>query len=295
MEAKDLPVYQFVEGKPLIVTDGMKEDFWKNGFIIVRNLLTNAEVIKLRSSLERPESAVMGESYDQGDGDGRNIRLTLWNHPGNDLTGMINRCEKVVNTCQELIGGEVYHYHTKIVQKEPRTGGAFQWHQDYGYWYLNGVMFPDLISVQFAIDRADVGNGCLQVLRGSHRMGRIEHGRVGDQAGADIERVYEAEKVMEKIHVEMDPGDGLIFHCNLLHRSDQNNSDRRRWMMIACYNRADNNPTKDHHHARYTTLETVSNKAIMECKNLDDLSGKWFINPHKANLECLPTNPGKVR
>ena len=61
----------------------------------------------------------------------------------------------------------------------------------YRYWYLNGVLFPDIISVQIAIDKMDAENGALQVLRGSHRMGRIEHGRVGQQAGADIERVKE--------------------------------------------------------------------------------------------------------
>lgn len=46
-----------------------------------------------------------------------------------------------------------------------------------------------MISIQVGIDDMDIGNGCLQVLRGSHKMGRIEHGRVGEQAGADIERV----------------------------------------------------------------------------------------------------------
>lgn len=48
-----------------------------------------------------------------------------------------------------------------------------------------------MISVQVSVDDADRDNGGLQVLRGSHRMGRIDHGRVGDQAGADIDRVYE--------------------------------------------------------------------------------------------------------
>ena len=44
--------------------------------------------------------------YDIGnqvsDGDGRASRLLLWNQPGNDITGMVARCEKVVNTCQEV-------------------------------------------------------------------------------------------------------------------------------------------------------------------------------------------------
>ena len=66
----------------------------------------------------------------------------------------------------------------------------------------------------------------MQVLKGSHLMGRIDHVLTGDQAGADLERVHEAEKRLERVYVEMDPGDVLFFHANLLHRSDQNRSDQ---------------------------------------------------------------------
>ena len=84
-------------------------------------------------------------------------------------------------------------------------------HQDYGYWYQNGCLFPDMGSAFIAVDPNTRANGCLQVLKGSHKMGRIEHGRYGDQTGAKRELVY----------VELDPGDTLFFHSNLLHRSDQ--------------------------------------------------------------------------
>lgn len=47
--------------------------------------------------------------------------------------GMIGRCNKVAGTMEDLLGGEVYHYHTKLMMKEAHTGGSFVWHQDYGY------------------------------------------------------------------------------------------------------------------------------------------------------------------
>ena len=65
-----------------------------------------------------------------------------------------------------------------------------------------------------------------QILQGSHRVGRVTHVRVGDQAGADMERVRQVQKWCPLLHVEIDPGDALFFHCNVLHRSDHNNSDR---------------------------------------------------------------------
>jgi hypothetical protein len=93
---------------------------------------------------------------------------------------------------EQLLGDEVYHYHSKLSAKEPRVGGAWEWHQDYGYWYLNGCLFPEMASIYIALDAATRENGCLQVIRGSHHIGRIEHGRFGDQTGADPERVQAA-------------------------------------------------------------------------------------------------------
>ena len=69
---------------------------------------------------------------------------------------------------------------------------------------------------------------------------------------------------LELVYVEMEPGDALFFHANLLHRSDQNKSDKPRWAMICCYNAARNNPYKEHHHPRYTPLNKVPDSAILE-------------------------------
>ena len=122
------------------------------------------------------------------------------------------------------------------------------------------------------------------MLKGSHHLGRIEHKRVGGQTGADTDRVDMVKKVctvnlaciymyvcmylqviiymlcqvLSLVHVELEPGDALFFHCNLLHCSNQNNSDRRRWAFLIAFNRATNNPMIKHHHPMYTPLTKVS-------------------------------------
>ena len=60
-------------------------------------------------------------------------------------------------------------------------------------------------------------NGCLQVLKGSHRLGRISHVLSGEQAGADADFLEAALSRFSLEYVEMEPGDVLFFHCNLLH------------------------------------------------------------------------------
>jgi ectoine hydroxylase-related dioxygenase (phytanoyl-CoA dioxygenase family) len=126
--------------------------------------------------------------------------------------------------------------------KEPLTGGAWTWHQDYGYWYNDGFLFPTLASCFIAVDANTQENGCMQLLTGSHRMGRINHGKFGDQTGADPQRTEAAGRVLPLAYAEMEPGDGLFFDCNLLHRSNQNKSAHPRWSLICCYNAANNLP-----------------------------------------------------
>jgi len=64
--------------------------------------------------------------------------------------------------------------------------------------------------------------------------------------------------VLFVIHLHfLSPGDALFFHSNLLHRSDKNESDMRRWSFLCAYNRADNDPVYEHHHAQYTPLHMV--------------------------------------
>ena len=137
-------------------------------------------------------------------------------------------------------------------------------------------------------------NGCLQVIEGSHHCGRIDHVLTGDQAGADRERVDEILKRMPLVYVEMEPGDALFFHCNLLHRSDQNRSRHPRWSMICCYNAARNDPYKESHHPRYTPLKVVPDAAIREVgvkRFADDTSDVAWLEEHRRTAVAKAARP----
>ncbi len=122
----------------------------------------------------------------------------------------------------------------------PGIGPPMRWHQDYGYWYKNQFLFPDqMLSVMVAFNRATVENGCLQVIKGSHKLGRVEHGFAGEQVGASQTMVDNCFKLgMELVYAELEPGDALFFHANTLHRSEANTSDKPRWSFISAYNRS---------------------------------------------------------
>ncbi|HEY3341190.1 MAG TPA: phytanoyl-CoA dioxygenase family protein [Anaerolineae bacterium] len=246
---------------PGLFTDAQVEQYQGDGYLIVPQLFDAQEMDILRTTAKN-DQAMEQNVMKLADGEGGVQSLTLWNKAGDDLYGLVARTHRVVDRMEQLLGGEVYHYHSKMSIKEPYTGGAWAWHQDYGYWYANSVLRPLLASCFIAVDPNTRANGCMQVLKGSQEMGRVEHGRFGDQTGADPERVEEARKIMELVYVELAPGDALFFHCNLLHHSDQNHSPDPRWSLICCYNAARNNPYKESHHPRYSFLEKVDDAAI---------------------------------
>src|SRR5882762_1478521 len=216
------------------------EQFTRDGYLMVKGLF-DTEEMDLLLNIARSDQQIELQAQERLDLSNRRSKLWITGSLDEDIYSAFVRCCRIVDPMEQILGGEVYHYHHKVMLKEPFVGGAWEWHQDYGYWYSNDCLFPYMASCLIAIDRATPENGCLQVIRGSHHMGRIDHGKVADQTGADMERVNAALESMELVHVEMNPGDGLFFHSNLLHRSDQNRSSNPRWVFICCYNAARNN------------------------------------------------------
>jgi ectoine hydroxylase-related dioxygenase (phytanoyl-CoA dioxygenase family) len=219
------------------------KSFHKDGYVVIRKFCSKQETDKLYVTAVE-DSSISKNALDLNDLSGKKTKLSLWFTPGNDVFGYLTRSEKIVHSVAQLLDSDapVCHFHSKLMQKEPRVGGAWEWHQDYGYWYKNQFMFPDqLISVMIALTKANKENGCLQVIKGSHKLGRVNHGFSGEQVGADMVMVNNALSTMELVYCELEPGDALIFHSNLLHRSEANLSADPRWSIISCYN-AQSNP-----------------------------------------------------
>ena len=146
--------------------------------------------------------------------------------------------------------------------KPPGGGGIFHWHQDFGYWYENGILFPDMLNTVTAIDPVRKDNGCIQLLRGSHRLGRVTHISEHGQLCADPERVAWAKTIFDTVHAELGSGDVMFQHCNTLHCSEPNTSDATRTVLLCAYNMARNDAFRAHHHNRYAPIEKLPDSAL---------------------------------
>ena len=237
----------------------------KDGYVILKEFCSKREVDNLLDYAFK-DSSISDNVLDLNDESGKKTKLSLWFTPGDNIFGYLARSEKVVNSISQLLESDspVCHFHSKLLQKKPRIGGAWEWHQDYGYWYKNQFMFPNqLISIMVALSPANKENGCIQFIKGSHKLGRLNHGFKGEQVGADMEMVDNALKTMEIVYSELNAGDALIFHSNILHRSAANLSENPRWSIISCYCSQSNLAYNESSSSWKEPIKVVPNDAIL--------------------------------
>ncbi|HUX88435.1 MAG TPA: phytanoyl-CoA dioxygenase family protein, partial [Chloroflexota bacterium] len=83
---------------------------------------------------------------------------------------------RLADAIADLIGPEVEFHHSTLHAKAPEFGTPFPMHQDHPFYpHENGQYVDALIHV----DAATEENGCLKFLKGSHKLGALEHVRIG--------------------------------------------------------------------------------------------------------------------
>ena len=130
-----------------------------------------------------------------------------------------------------LLGRDVDCFLSQFIFKNPAAWGQ-PWHQDAYYFPFDRA--PQ-VGVWLAVTEATLENGCLRVLPGSHREAVHEHVR-DRRPGANLGYVEIVDHDMSGVRpVLMQPGDLLVFHSHLMHRSDDNVSQGLRAAMVYHY------------------------------------------------------------
>lgn len=127
----------------------------------------------------------------------------------------------IVERVVPLLGSdEVDVFGTKFFPKLAGGGTSTHWHQDNYYF---GTDSDRVLSCGIYLQDADVGNGCLRIVPGSHLEGTIaehrhEPGMHGSWTDVDESRA---------IDVEVPGGSVVLFSANLLHGTADNDDPER--------------------------------------------------------------------
>lgn len=210
------------------------EQFRHNGYLILENCIEPQDVESvLRIWRADPKLKADTKENANFEGEGLPTRLAYRPYTADDAYSAVACSARIVGPLSQIYDSTVSHYYTLNMQKDPATGG-WEYHQDYGYHYKE-FLYPQFVSVMVALDPATQENGCLRVIKGSNRLGRLHHEGLGSQRIADPERLGFAKAELEEVHCEMSPGSVLLFDGNTLHASNPNRSDYGRWSLVIAY------------------------------------------------------------
>ncbi len=242
------------------LTDSQVKSFHKNGFIIVKNFCSVADTAKLFKTAVSQSASAFNNKFGFEHTD-----LSSWFSPENDLFGHLARSKKIVDTVSALMEKEepVCHVQSKLMEKKPKAGAVWAWHQDYAYWATNDFKSSgQMLSVMVALTPIDKNSGCSRIIRGSHKIPTLKHSFNDEEksAGVDMEDINSILETMDVVYVEIEAGDAIFFHGNLLHCSGENLSVRSCWSTITCYSSVSNRLSKGIFTSWHTPIETVSDE-----------------------------------
>jgi len=253
------------------LTNEQIEEYDRLGFLFFPELLSKEEVAILREEVDRA-MATPG-AWTQRDRGATTTAMALWTQRGDSAYGLLPGLPRIVEPARQLLREDVFHWHSKFIFKAPRTGAPWKWHQDYGYWYGDGCPTERLLSVMVFIDEARPDNGCLNLMVGAHKLGRLEHvpiesGTDGNQLGMRDDAVRSLVERYEVRAMTGAPGGVAFWHSNVPHVSAANTSEYPRLAVIVAYNAMSNAPAsgKGAGQGKPEPIRTESEDALLRWK-----------------------------
>jgi len=133
--------------------------------------------------------------------------------------------------CQRIYGNHaaISIYRAMVFNKPPLKGTDLPWHQDGGDWWA--LDRDPLAFVWTAIDPANKENGCVEVVRGSYKLGLLS--KRGHTLGEEDIKKYCVEENIERLDCE--PGESWLVHNWTIHRSGTNSTPISRNAFSANY------------------------------------------------------------
>ncbi|MEZ4733625.1 MAG: phytanoyl-CoA dioxygenase family protein [Caldilineaceae bacterium] len=217
------------------LTQAQVDSFWTNGYLPIGKILTDAEIEVLRREYDGEFArARAGETSFRNLAINNTDDLATKNQAEQQMLQIMQMCERnihfrklvyddrILNIIEDLIGPNIQLFHDQALYKPAYHGGPVYWHQDNAYWRCTP---PNLVSCWLTLDDVNVDNGAMQFIPGTH-FKAVEHDRAkttntlldsGDQVG-------DAQPVV----VDLPAGGIAIHHCQTLHHTAPNTTDRQR-------------------------------------------------------------------
>ncbi|MDE2126774.1 MAG: phytanoyl-CoA dioxygenase family protein [Armatimonadetes bacterium] len=222
---RDLTFHPAGAEHPLRLTQEQLASYNANGYLKGLPVFSDDEILEHRHYFDR----LLAKQLKDG-GDSYSLRRMMrfsqpyWDIAHNPI---------ILDYVQDLLGPNIVAWGTQYFCKMPGDGKVVSWHQDASYWPLTPA---HTVTMWLAVDDSDLGNGCMQVIPGTHTLGMVEF----DMSGADEnsvlpQKIKGAENYGKPVPFELKAGQISLHADMLIHGSEPNTSNRRRCGMTIRY------------------------------------------------------------
>ena len=243
--------------KPLRLSDAERQAWEQDGFFLRPAVFSAGELEDLRAAAERvvqiatravadPDAdyAVDGNRYLEAAGatiqlEHREGSTTVrviepFRHLDPRIDAMIDD-PRIAEPMRDLVGEEhIALFTDKLNLKRPREGSGFRFHQDSPYWAFDCAHLDRLPNVMLMLDDASPENGCLYVVRGSHRKGLLP----GQEGKGTLGPLFTDPRAFDErlaVPAAAPAGSLLFFSPHTVHGSKPNTSDLPRRVLVLTY------------------------------------------------------------
>lgn len=252
-DAKVDDSFPFKDGAATPLTQEQKDFFNKNGYLIIKGLLSKDKVEKYSKRLidicngDVPPAKHMLVMKDimiakgkvQTDKAVEKIQK-LQDVQDDEVFWELLTEPKILDIAENFCGKNMKTIHNMIINKPPRVDGRHPFHQDQLYFPFGPD--EDIIGCWVALQNTSKENGTLAVIPGSHKSPILEHGDIKNIDNLNLAyfgALGENLGIENRVHVIAEPGDALFFHTHLLHGAGRNRSEGFRRVYIVHYANSD--------------------------------------------------------
>ena len=211
----------------------IKNNLEKNGWHLLKTYFNKESIETIKVWIEKILNGGDISGYEPQYEDStigiKKLRRLYWNDPifweNIFITQDLFKTVKLISNISKV--GLVFH---ALFLKSKKTGGPVWFHQDQALW---DYQYPNSLALWVALEKTDLRNGCIEVIDGSHKFGIIKHEKNSKQESYIPEEQLKG--YGDRIPIEMEAGDILIWDRNTIHGSSANFSDRNRKGMVMVF------------------------------------------------------------
>lgn len=255
---------------PAVLSHEQIQQFNEKGYIFPLDVFSRDEIAAHRAYFDQ----LLAKASEAG-----------WN--SYSINGWHKHCEgiyellfndRILDYVQDLLGENLICWGTHYFAKMPHDNKRVSWHQDASYWPLTP---SKTVTVWLAIDDADIENGAMQVIPGSHLNAQVAfEDSQADENNVLNQTIVDAESYGDQPVVIALKAGQISLHTDwVIHGSDPNNSNRRRCGLTMRFVSSD-----------VRALKNWNQNGVI-CRG-GDPSGHWANNPRPVG-DMIPERRGK--